>query len=225
MSIESLNTPPPVVADLSSRRVWVFDLDNTLYPPEAALFAQIEVRMTDYVMRTLKVDKARADYLRQHYWQLYGSTLAGLMGDHDVNPAPYLEEVHEISLDHLQPDPDLRAAIAALPGRRIVHTNGPQDYAGRVLEARGLDGVFDAVYGVAEADFHSKPAPQAFETVHQRDALNPQEAVMFEDDPRNLQVPHDLGMGTVLVGPEAHPGDHIHHHTDSLTLFLRAISV
>ena len=201
-------------------RAWVFDLDNTLYPPSARLFDQIEVRMTAFVMQALGVDRGEADRLRRHYWQLYGTTLAGLMHEHDVDPAPYLTDVHEISLDHLDPDPALRDGIAALPGRRIVYTNGSAPYADRVIAARGLDGLFDAVYGVEHAGFRPKPERAAFETVFARDGIEPGRAAMFEDDPRNLAAPHQMGMRTVHVAPEPDPADHIHHHTADLAGFL-----
>jgi len=201
-------------------RAWVFDLDNTLYPPSARLFDQIEVRMTAFVMQALGVDRGEADRLRRHYWQLYGTTLAGLMHEHDVDPAPYLTDVHEISLDHLDPDPALRDGIAALPGRRIVYTNGSAPYAERVIAARGLDGLFDAVYGVEHAGFRPKPERAAFETVFARDGIEPGRAAMFEDDPRNLAAPHQMGMRTVHVAPEPDPTDHIHHHTADLAGFL-----
>jgi len=199
---------------------WVFDLDNTLYPPQARLFDQIEVRMTRYVMDSLGVPKPEADRLRLHYWQLYGTTLAGLMHEHGVDPTPYLTEVHDISLDHLEVDAALADHIGALPGRRIVYTNGSRPYAERVLEARGLGGVFDAVYGVEHAEFRPKPERAAFETVFALDGVEPARAAMFEDDPRNLAAPHALGMRTVHVAPEATEADHIHHHTDDLTGFL-----
>ena len=199
---------------------WVFDLDNTLYPPSARLFDQIEVRMTDWVMASLRVDRAEADRLRRHYWATYGTTLAGLMREHNVDPAPYLTNVHDINFEVLIPDPTLAAHISTLPGRRIVYTNGSAPYAHQVLKARGLDGVFDAVYGVEHADFHPKPDRAAFEAIFAKDALNPNIAAMFEDDTRNLAVPHAMGMQTVHVAPEPEPAPFIHHHTDDLTAFL-----
>lgn len=202
---------------------WVFDLDNTLYPPQARLFDQIEVKMTQFVMDSLGVPRAEADRLRRHYWELYGTTLAGLMHEHDVDPAPYLTEVHEISLDHLEEDRDLAALIADLPGRRIVYTNGSRPYAERVLAARGLSDAFDAVYGVEHAGFRPKPERAAFEAVFARDGVAPKRAAMFEDDPRNLAAPHEMGMRTVHVAPEPHEADHIHHHTDDLAAFLRRL--
>ncbi len=206
--------------EFSAIRAWVFDLDNTLYPPSARLFDQIEVRMTAFVMQSLGVKRAQADRLRRHYWVTYGTTLAGLMREHDVDPAPYLTEVHEISLDALQPDPDLRARIAALPGRRVVYTNGSAPYAERVLAARGLTGVFDAVYGVENAGFRPKPERAAFEAVFAADGLDPGQAAMFEDDARNLKAPHAMGMRTVHVAPARETAPHIHHHTDDLAGFL-----
>lgn len=206
--------------DFSHVTQWVFDLDNTLYPPEARLFDQIEVRMTAFVMQALGVGKTEADRLRRHYWDRYGTTLAGLMQEHGVDPGPYLTEVHDISLDHLTPDPQLRAGIAALPGRRIVYTNGSAPYAERVIAARGLSGLFDAVYGVEHADFRPKPDRVAFETVFARDGLDPARGAMFEDDPRNLAAPHDMGMRTIHVAPTPARARHIHHHTDDLGAFL-----
>lgn len=199
---------------------WVFDLDNTLYPPSARLFDQIERRMTAWVMDELGVPREEADRLRTHYWQLYGTTLAGLMREHAVDPAPYLTHVHEIDLGELEADPDLRARIDALPGKRLVYTNGSAPYAARVLAALGLDGLFDEIYGVEHAGFHPKPDPAAFATVFEKAGLEPAVGAMFEDDPRNLAVPYALGMRTVHVAPEPEPADHIHHHTDDLAGFL-----
>lgn len=176
--------------------------------------------MTQYVMDALGVDHLEADRLRKHYWAQYGTTLAGLMREHDVDPAPYLLDVHDISLDHLEVDHDLAAYITDLPGRCIIYTNGTEEYAQRVLTARGLAGAFDAVYGVEHAGFLPKPERAAFEAVFALDGVQTANAAMFEDDARNLAVPHAMGMRTVHVAPDPHVADHIHHHTDDLTGFL-----
>lgn len=213
-----------VKSAFSHVRHWVFDLDNTLYQPKVRLFDQIEVRMTQYVMNALGVDRAEADHLRVKYWNQYGTTLAGLMREHDVDPTPYLTDVHDISMDELEHDQDLAGHIAALPGRRIVYTNGTEPYAQRVLAARGLSNLFDAVYGVEHAQFRPKPERAAFEAIFERDGIEPHTAAMFEDDVRNLAAPHAMGMRTVHVAPERHDADHIHHHTDDLTAFLGSLS-
>ncbi|MBS0124531.1 pyrimidine 5'-nucleotidase [Thetidibacter halocola] len=205
-------------------RHWVFDLDNTLYPPAARLFDQIETRMTAFVMKTAQVGRAEADRLRARYWAEYGTTLAGLMENHRVDPDEYLVDVHDIAFDALEPDPHLADCIAALPGRKIVYTNGSAPYAAQVLRARGLDAAFDAIYGVEHAGYAPKPRREAFERVFDRDGLEPGAAAMFEDDPRNLAAPHAMGLRTVHVAPEPEPAPHIHHHTEDLGDFLARLT-
>ncbi|RJL11686.1 pyrimidine 5'-nucleotidase [Paracoccus siganidrum] len=224
--------------DFADVDIWIFDLDNTLYPPEAALFSQIEARMTAYVMHLLGVDRDRADLIRRDYWRRHGTTLAGLMAEHRIDAASYLAEVHDIDFSGLAPDPALAAAIAALPGRKIIHTNADAAYARRVLAARGLaagpDDLFEAIFGVEETGFRPKPAAAAFEAVLAASRADPRRAAFFEDDPRNLQIPHALGMRTVLVGrgrlgpdeiaQHADHGAHVQHRTDDLTAFLCRIA-
>lgn len=199
---------------------WVFDLDNTLYPPRYRLFDQIEVKMTAWVMRALNVGQTEADRLRRHYWDQYGTTLAGLMREHQIDPAPYLDEVHDIDFSALPKDPELASRIASLRGRRIVYTNACKPYALRVLEARGLSGLFDAIYGVEHAAFRPKPEREAFETIFALDGVDPARAVMFEDDPRNLAAPFEMGMRTVHVADKPVKAIHIQHHTSDLAQFL-----
>ncbi len=210
---------------LNHIRTWVFDLDNTLYPPEARLFDQIETRMTAWVMRVLNVGRDEADRLRKHYWRKYGTTLAGLMREHGVDPGPYLTDVHDIAFSSLEPDPELAAIIAALPGRKIVYTNGSAPYAANVLTARGMAGIMDAVYGVEHADFHPKPDEAAFETVFAHDGFHRSTAAMFEDDARNLKVPFEMGLSTIHVAPTQLGHPYIGHHTTDLKSFLSQLEI
>ncbi|SLN50678.1 haloacid dehalogenase-like hydrolase [Roseovarius albus] len=203
---------------------WVFDLDNTLYPPRVKLFDQIETRMTQYVMEQLQVPRDEADRIRYNYWRTHGTTLAGLMREHDLDPGPYLSHVHDICFDELEPDQDLRGRIDDLPGRKIVYTNGCAPYAQKVLERRGLGGAFDAVYGVENAGFLPKPERAAFEAIFTQDGVDPSKAAMFEDDPRNLAQPYAMGMRTILVAEAEEDADFIHHHTDDLTKFLSVLT-
>ena len=146
------------------------------------------------------------------------------MREHGVDPGPYLADVHDIPMDRLTPDPLLAQAIRVLPGRRIVYTNGCAPYAERVLEARGLSGLFDAVYGVEHADFLPKPEAAAYDKVFAIDGFQTAAAAMFEDDPRNLAAPYALGMRTVHVAPTRGEGDHIHYHTQDLCDFLTRVA-
>ena len=214
---------PPDPDAFARVETWVFDLDNTLYPPHERLFDQIEALISDYVMRELKVDEAEAARLRKAYWHDHGTTLAGLMIHHGVDPDPFLEEVHRIDFSVLTPNPDLRAAVAALPGRKIVYTNGTGPYAREVVKALALDGLFEAFYGVESAFYTPKPEAAAYQRVFGADGLDPRRAAMFEDDPRNLRVPRALGLETVWVTPATDPRptpDHVDHRTDDLAGFL-----
>ncbi|MEM7269995.1 MAG: pyrimidine 5'-nucleotidase [Pseudomonadota bacterium] len=203
-------------------QTWVFDLDNTLYHPSARLFDQIEVKMTEYVMREVGVDREEADMLRAAYWRDYGTTLNGLMTVHDADPGRYLDDVHDIDLTALAPDPGLRSAIDALPGRKIIHTNGPLSHADRILAARGLTGLFDAAYGIEESGFLPKPDLAAFQAIWRLDGLDPAGAAMVEDDVRNLSVPRAEGMRTLWVTETPREAD-VDAATDDLTDFLERV--
>ncbi|UWQ94905.1 pyrimidine 5'-nucleotidase [Rhodobacteraceae bacterium M385] len=211
------------MAQLTDIDTWVFDLDNTLYPPDMALFPQVNAKMAAYVCRVLGVTLAEANILRREYYLTHGTTLAGLMLNHDIDPEPYLLDVHDIDFSVLSPDPALAAAIKALPGRKIIYTNGTAPYAEAVTHARGLEGLFDAIYGVEHADYHPKPSAKAFETVFGKEALPHTKAAMFEDEARNLRVPHSLGLTTIHVAPEPEEQDFIHHSTADLGQFLQAL--
>ena len=208
--------------DFSHVRDWVFDLDHTLYPASSQLFSQLDVKMERFLMRELGLAQPEAAKLRYSYWQNHGTTLAGLMHHHGTDPHVYLNEVQQIDFSVLAPNPALRDAIAALPGRKIVFTNGSKDYAQKATKALEIDSVFDEHFGIDDADFICKPAYQAFETVFTKAKLARTNAAMFEDDPRNLATPFAFGLKTVLVGPKK-PAPHIHHHTDDLTQFLQSI--
>ena len=185
--------------NLSHVETWIFDLDNTLSHPSARLFDQINARMTGFIMRELGIPRAAADELRRTYWQRHGTTLRGLIDGHGIDPARFLDEVHAIDLSALKPDAGLASAIRRLPGARIVHTNGARVHADRVLAARGLEGVFDAVYAIEDKNLVAKPQPDAYHHVIRLSGLDPARAAMIEDEVRNLEVPKALGMATIWL--------------------------
>ncbi len=210
--------------------VWIFDLDNTLYPPSCRLFDQMNRKMTDFIMQTLDVDETEADERRTEYWREHGTTLKGLMTRHAIAPSVFLDFVHDIDLAGLAPAPDLALAIDRLPGRKIVHTNGDRAYAGRVLAQRGLEGAFDAVYGITESAFIPKPDRAAYDLIVAADGFDPRRAAMFEDTARNLIEPHGMGMRTIWAAnddpraSETADGEHVHFSTEDLTDFLVSIA-
>ena len=138
-------------------RAWVFDLDNTLYPSSADLFAQIDAKMTDYIARLLGLDRVEARRIQKAYFLGHGTTLAGLMAEHDVDPLDFLNFVHDVEMDVLEENVPLAAAVAKLPGRKVVFTNGDGPYATRVLERLGLGKSFEAIHDVHAMNLAPKP--------------------------------------------------------------------
>jgi putative hydrolase of the HAD superfamily len=215
--------------------VWIFDLDNTLYPAECNLFAQVDHRMGAFIAKYLGVPYAHARHLQKSYYRQFGTTLAGLMAVHKLDPAEFLAYVHDIDLSVVSEAPELRAEIAALPGRRLIFTNGSRRHAERVAEKLGVLDLFEDICDIAACEYVPKPEADAFQRMIRRHAVSAEDAAMFEDMPMNLSVPHDLGMTTVLVHSSYldHPvqekmktwtelPDHIHHMTLDLTGFLAA---
>jgi len=216
-----------VTADLTHIDVWLFDLDNTLYPPETAFMSLIEARMTEFVARHVGLSHEDAHALQKKYYRELGTTLAGLMAHHDVKPEDYLDHVHDVPLDSLTPDPDLAAAIHRLPGRRLVFTNGDAKHAGRVLDHLGLADAFEDTFHIASADFVPKPHPSTFDKLILAHAVTPKSAAFFEDSEKNLAPAATLGMTTILVGPhaEASTAPFVHHRTHKLAPFLMSARV
>ncbi|MEO0664403.1 MAG: pyrimidine 5'-nucleotidase [Pseudomonadota bacterium] len=203
---------------------WIFDLDNTLYPPETRLFDQISDRMAAYIVRTLGVGQETAHDLRARYWANHGTTLAGLMANHDIDPEHFLLDVHDIDFSPLTPNAALRDGIEALPGRKVIFTNGDTPYAARVLEGLGLSGSFDALYGIEHVNYVPKPAAVAFDTIIAHDGHNPARAAFFEDTVVNLEVPKARGMATIYVGPDTPEASYVDYKTSDLTGFLSQIT-
>lgn len=204
---------------------WIFDLDDTLYPPESGVVAAIEARMTDWIAQRLGLERTEADRLRHTYWRDYGGTLPGLVARHGISPEAFLRDVHDIPLTGLAADPALGTALAALPGRRVVFTNGSATHAERVLTARGLTDHFHGTFSIEHADFVAKPDARAFDAAFRALNIDPTRAAMFEDSPANLRVPHSRGVRTVLVGTRAPDEPFIDHHAPDLTAFLSQVGV
>ena len=230
-----MNDLTPPIRSLSHVTDWVFDLDNTLYPRSCNLFAQIDIKITEYVMGLTKLEFDAARTLQKGYYREFGTTLNGLMSQHKVDPDHFLDTVHAIDYSPVDPHPDLVAAIRALPGRKFILTNGDTGHARAVLAKLGGGDLFEHVHDIRAMTYVPKPHRQAYEGFFALHDINPTRAVMFDDLEKNLVVPHDVGMTTVHVvaGEDfAHDqveawelgrsnGPHIHHITDDLARFLR----
>jgi len=214
-------------ADLRHIETWLFDLDNTLYPLDCGLAALISPRITDFVaeLTGLPHDEARA--LQKRYLAEEGLTLRGLMIHHGVDPDVYHAHLHDIPLDCLEPDPALRAALARLPGRRIIFTNADDVHTARVLDRLGLAGLFGEVFHIGSGDFIPKPAVSAFDKIIDAHAIDPEVTAFFEDSERNLEPAANLGMTTVLVGADAakSTAPFVDFRVERLAPFLAAAAV
>ena len=187
---------------------WVFDLDNTLYPPHSDLWPKIDVRITAFIADKLALDAVEARQLQKAYYQKYGTSLRGLMDLHQVDPAEFLAFVHEIDRTSLAPHPELGKAIAALPGRKLIFTNGPRYHAQETALQLGIHHHFEDIFDIVAADLIPKPNVQAYELFFKKHDVNPKTAAMFEDIAKNLVVPHLKGMVTTLVIPRDGLIDH-----------------
>lgn len=217
--------------DLSHIDHWVFDLDDTLYPSDAPVMTQVSARMTDYVARLLNLPHAEAQRVQKSYWREYGTTLHGLMANHPLDIREYLDFVHDIDHSVIPANPELIRQLTALPGKRLVYTNGSLKHAENVLTHLGIDHLFDDIFDVEAAGFTPKPHRAGFDRFAAHFQLPVPRSVLFEDSVRNLKTAHEMGFTTVLIRAkeglrtEDHiaPGDrpeHVHFAADCLTTFL-----
>ena len=216
---------------------WVFDLDNTLYPHHLNLWQQVDERIRDYIVDFLKISRDEAFRLQKDYYRRYGTTMRGLMEEHGLKPDQFLEIVHQIDHSPLQPNPALGAAIGKLRGRKFILTNGTRHHADAVMRRLGIEQHFDDVFDIRAAELEPKPRPLVYERFLAHHQVDPRRAAIFEDLARNLEVPHALGMTTVLVVPEGarvvlreewelagREAAHVDHVTDDLAGFLRGLA-
>ncbi|WP_159589601.1 pyrimidine 5'-nucleotidase [Chelativorans xinjiangense] len=215
---------------------WVFDLDNTLYPHHSNLFSQIDVKMTAYVSELLHLPREEARKVQKELYREYGTTLKGLMERYHVEPDDFLQKVHDIDYNWLQPDPALGHAIRALPGRKFIFTNGNRSHAERAARQLGILDHFEDIFDIVAAGMTPKPAAESYDLFVALHTIAGANAVMFEDLARNLRVPKRLGMTTVLIVPknfeptfseiweqDLGEEDDVDYVTDDLTAFLTSV--
>ncbi|MFV3073849.1 pyrimidine 5'-nucleotidase [Niveispirillum fermenti] len=245
MKVDHQTIPPPAgspVADpFAHVDQWVFDLDNTLYPARCNLFAQVDVRITDYIARELALDREAARARQKDYYLRHGTSLRGMMIHHGMDPAAFLDYVHDIDVTPVAPSPAMAAALRALPGRKLVFTNGSVRHAENVLTRLGVADQFDGIFDIVAADYVPKPDPATYAAMARRFALEPSRAVMVEDLHRNLGPAAEMGMTTVWVRTESefshpemkgefkpqaiqHPGPHVHHVIDDVETWLEGLA-
>jgi putative hydrolase of the HAD superfamily len=216
---------------------WVFDLDNTLYPHHLNLWQQVDVRIRDYIAKFLDIGEEDAFRLQKDYYRRYGTTMRGMMVEHGMKPDDFLDFVHQIDHTPIEPNPALGAALEQLKGRKLILTNGTRVHAEAVMRRLKVHEHFEDVFDIVAGELEPKPMPQTYHRFLKRHQVDPRKAAIFEDLARNLQVPHALGMTTVLVVPErtrevfredweleGRDAPHIDYVTDDLVGFLRSLN-
>ncbi len=196
--------PPLTRADLSHVEGWVFDLDNTLYAATTNLFHQIDVRMKTYIAKLFDISAEEAFKLQKTYYRKYGTSLRGLVLNHGIDADAFIDFVHDIDHSVLAPDPELAAALAALPGRKVIYTNGSEYHAAQVIARLGVAEHFDAIFDIRAGTYIPKPDPAPYAAMVKTLGIAPTRAAMFEDSFKNLKPAADLGMVTVWVRHPEH---------------------
>jgi putative hydrolase of the HAD superfamily len=215
---------------------WVFDLDNTLYPQHSNLFDQIDKRMTTYVARLMNLERDEARIIQKDFYHRHGTTLRGLMLEQQIDTDEFLEFVHDIDHSPIEPNPALAQALKALPGRKLIYTNGSRKHAEAVADRLGITEHFEDIFDIVAADLEPKPNAVPYEKFFSVMGVDPTRAAMFEDLPKNLRVPKNEGMVTTLLVPrgtrevfheewelEKQDGDPVDFVTDDLAAFLQEI--
>ncbi|MDA0655143.1 MAG: pyrimidine 5'-nucleotidase, partial [Proteobacteria bacterium] len=216
-------------SEISNTKHWIFDLDNTLYPPGCNLFHQIDIRMREFIARYFDIELDEAFLLQKRYFREFGTTLNGLMKNHGMEPDDFLHYVHDIDVSVIDPNPALDKALANLPGRKVIYTNGSLAHAERITNRLGIGHHFDAMFDIVAAEFMPKPDMRAYRSLLAKYGIDPKSAVMVEDVARNLEPAKQLGMKTVLIHTEhrwsedAGDAGFIDHRIDDLTAWLGAL--
>jgi putative hydrolase of the HAD superfamily len=180
---------------------WVFDLDNTLHNATPHIFPHINRSMTAYLQDALGLTEQEATELRRHYWQRYGATLLGLMRHHGTDPTHFLHATHQFPDLHrmLVREPQLRATLRRLPGRKYVFSNSPAHYSRAVLRGLAIADLFTGVFCIEHTRYQPKPDIAGFLRLARTNRLRLSRCIMVEDMLENLRTAKKLGMKTIWV--------------------------
>ncbi len=212
-------------ADMRSRLTWLFDLDNTLHNASPHIFPHINRSMTAYLARALTLDEEAAGQVRRDYWLRYGATLTGMMRNHNTAPLHFLKHTHDFPdlRGMLVFERGLRGTLRRLPGRKLVFSNAPREYAERVLDLIGIAGEFDGVYSIESLRFRPKPALAAYRALLKRERLTAARCIMVEDTLANLVPAKRLGMATVWISRAPRMPSHVDVRLASVLELPRAL--
>ena len=223
--LSTQTSPCSAPIDVMHVENWVFDLDNTLYRAHGEFFTQIVDNITKYISRYLAMHLTEARILQKQYLREYGTSLSGMMAVHGMDPADFLDYVHDVDLASLKPNPELYKGLERLPGRKFIYTNGSRGHAKNIAGHLGIWDLFDGVFAIEDGDYIAKPKPQPYAKFIKEFDINPHTALMAEDSPLNLEVPRALGMQTLLVAPpQMGTPEYVDYQTNDLPKWLLDLS-
>ncbi len=210
---------------------WLFDLDNTLYSAETGIFDQVDQLMGQFISKYLNLEMSEAKKLQKEYFKEHGTTLKGLMDNHNIDPELFLNEVHKLDYSIIKPDILLKNALENLTGRKIIFTNANRSHVDNVLNQLNINNIFDSVYDITDADYCPKPDTGTYKSLIKKYNIDSEKTIMFDDIARNLVPASKLGFTTVWIdiGKENYSDDiknskkYLNYETTSLPLWLNSI--
>ncbi len=220
--------------NLSLKKIkhWVFDLDNTLYPASSNLFSKIDIRMKDFIINKLNVEPQEAYNIQKQYYFKYGTTLAGLMKNHNIQPKEFLDYVHNIDVSSLKKDIKLKKYLKLLPGNNYIYTNGSKNHALNVMRRLDINDNFTKIFDIENANYIPKPSIIPLNLFMKKFNIKAEEAIFFEDIPQNLVNPKKVGFQTVLIKNNSHPDNNTdilkkeikqHNYVDHITYDISSL--
>jgi len=215
----------------NSIKYWIFDLDNTLYSGQTKVFEQVDKKMSKYISNKLKINLEEAKKIQKDYFYEYSTTLNGMIKNHKIDPAEFLEFVHDVNIDFLQKDYKLAEEIKKLDGKKIIFTNGSRKHAINVTKKIGIDKLFDGIFDIVNANYVPKPSIESYKKLVQEHKIDPKLSVLVEDIARNLKPAYEMGMKTVWIknkepwAKEFSDSDFVNYKTNNLSEFLKKVNL
>jgi putative hydrolase of the HAD superfamily len=211
---------------------WIFDLDNTLYSADSGIFQQVHTLMGKFVSAHLNIDIKKATELQRKYYRQHGTTLRGLMDNHNVDPDHFLSEVHQLDYSIVGPNFKLNRELKKLKGRKIIYTNANRQHANDILIRLELTNVFDNIFDIKTANYIPKPEASPYEQIISEFNIDPITTIMFDDIAKNLVPAKNVGFASVWidVGYENFSDDiakskkYLDYETKDLSLFLDEVN-
>jgi putative hydrolase of the HAD superfamily len=164
------------------------------------MLACIDCRIDDFMARKINLEREELTRLRTSYLQKYGTTLAGLFINHQVEPAEYIEFIYQINIsDFLQPDSRLAKVLESVPLTKVVFSNSPAGYIRKVLGVLGVEKFFAKIYDIEFCGYMGKPNLSSFQKVLNDLGADGEECILVDDCLANLQAAREIKIVPIYI--------------------------